>query len=144
MCEIGDDRILGMRFDAEASVRWRAVELWQTDLSHRTWTRWVWERDPQTVLYPEIIKDNKLKNFVLASFKRSVSRPILVLELVYFWTVILYFTWGSANLSVMVACRKLPIRVKLELELSKFIVTAQSWSLFCFFSKQMANAQPTA
>ena len=58
--------------------------------------------------------------------------------------MVMKITWGSASLSVMVACLKLPIRVKLELELSKFMVTAQSWSRFCFFSKQMANAQPTA
>ena len=57
---------------------------------------------------------------------------------------VMKITWGSASLSVIVACLKLPIRVKLELELSKFMVTAQSWSRFCFFSKQMANAQPTA
>lgn len=53
-------------------------------------------------------------------------------------------TWGSAKRSVMVACLKLPIRVKLELELSKFIVTAHSRSRFCFFSKHMAKAHPTA
>ena len=53
-------------------------------------------------------------------------------------------TWGSAKRSVMVACLKLPILVKLELELSKFIVTGHSRSRFCFFSKHMANAHPTA
>ena len=66
------------------------------------------------------------------------SSAVLVQKNIY------VLTWGSAKRSVIVACLKLPILVKLELELSKFIVTGHSRSRFCFFSKHMANAHPTA
>jgi hypothetical protein len=46
--------------------------------------------------------------------------------------------------SVKGAALKLPERVNVELEVSKFIVTLHSLSRFCFRSKQTAKAQPTA
>ena len=44
----------------------------------------------------------------------------------------------------MVPCLKLPKRVKDASSLLKAIDTEQSLSRSCFFSKQMAKAQPTA
>ena len=51
--------------------------------------------------------------------------------------------WGSAIRSVSVVWRKEPIRVKL-VPLSLKVTDTVSRSRFCFFSKQMAKAQPTA
>jgi hypothetical protein len=51
---------------------------------------------------------------------------------------------GSCSRSVIGAARKLPVRVKVELEVSKFMVTLHSLSRFCLRSKQTAKAQPTA
>lgn len=52
--------------------------------------------------------------------------------------------WGSVSLSVMVACLKLPCLVNALFSLSTVMDTAHSLSRCCFFSRQMANAQPTA
>lgn len=51
---------------------------------------------------------------------------------------------GSCRRSVNGVARKLPVRVNVELDESKFIVTLHSLSRFCFRSRQTANAQPTA
>ncbi len=51
--------------------------------------------------------------------------------------------WGSASLSVRVACRKEPVLAKL-VPLSLNCTETASFSLFCFFSRQIANAHPTA
>lgn len=52
-------------------------------------------------------------------------------------------TWGSVKRSVSVTCLKLPSRVK-DVELSLKVTVTASFSRFCFFSRQMAKAQPTA
>lgn len=51
---------------------------------------------------------------------------------------------GSASRSVMLVCLKDPCRVKAEVLASTDMETAQRRSRCCFFSRQMANAQPTA
>lgn len=50
---------------------------------------------------------------------------------------------GSARRSVSVAWRKEPVRAKL-VPLSLNCTDTASFSRFCFFSRQMAKAQPTA
>lgn len=54
------------------------------------------------------------------------------------------FTCGSCSLSVMVPCRKLPNLVKEASSLLKAMETEHNLSRSCFFSRQMAKAQPTA
>ena len=51
--------------------------------------------------------------------------------------------WGSASRSVSVACRNDPVREKL-VPLSLYCTWTASFSRFCFFSRQIAKAQPTA
>ena len=50
---------------------------------------------------------------------------------------------GSTSLSVIVVCLKDPVRVKLVPFWLK-VTDTESFSLFCFFSRQRAKAQPTA
>lgn len=89
----------------------------------------------QLVLMLLFILMTVLADMVLLVF--NVVRVLLVAAAGNEFTLLL-------NRSVNDGCLKLPVRVNVALDKSKFIVTLHSRSRFCLRSRHTANAQPTA